>query len=118
MTRIQIALCIYMVLPAIKDFYTFNQTRIVKAWGPKYKDFLKNHPLLNASRMRQHSIKTFRLFTTLLNAEYVWIDKHVIQAEHTISHYYNKKGRHERINNKPPTAYFFSGETNILNCSL
>lgn len=108
----------YMVLPAIKDFYTFNQTRIVKAWGPKYKDFLKNHPLLNASRMRQHSIKTFRLFTTLLNAEYVWIDKHVIQAEHTISHYYNKKGRHERINNKPPTAYFFSGETNILNCSL
>ncbi|RXG67309.1 hypothetical protein Avbf_15063 [Armadillidium vulgare] len=85
---------------------------------PDNKDFLQDHPIINSSKMRQHSIKVFRLFKTLLNEENHWVDKHVIQAEHALSNFYDNRGKRERIINKSPLVHFFEGESDTLNCSL
>ncbi|RXG70325.1 hypothetical protein Avbf_00383 [Armadillidium vulgare] len=73
---------VFLVIPAVKDLYKFNQTRLIREWGPAYKDFLNNDDRLNPIVMNKHSCHSERLHKE---------GKHFIEKKSPISNRFSPK---------------------------
>ncbi|KAL7647740.1 UNVERIFIED_CONTAM: hypothetical protein RMT77_001349 [Armadillidium vulgare] len=113
---------VYLAIPAVKDLYTFNQTRIVRAWGEDYQDFLKNHTDYNPKQMRKHSVYVYDQFTSLYQDTYYWEGKHLIYGNSALNCYvcYVKKRPDAAHHKRRGVEHvnFLNGVTNILNSDL
>ncbi|KAL7631001.1 UNVERIFIED_CONTAM: hypothetical protein RMT77_018712 [Armadillidium vulgare] len=91
--RVNPACEIYLVIPPLKDLFTFNQRRLERAWGPNSINILENHPVLNPISMREHSIKLYEEFSSLVNDEYQWMKKNIILANDSIKLYFSRNSK-------------------------
>ncbi|KAL7637885.1 UNVERIFIED_CONTAM: hypothetical protein RMT77_011509 [Armadillidium vulgare] len=66
---------VYLVIPAVKGLYTFNQTRLIREWGPAHKNFLNNDDRLNPIVMNQHSCHVYHQFKSLDQDHFHWLGK-------------------------------------------
>ncbi|KAL7634674.1 UNVERIFIED_CONTAM: hypothetical protein RMT77_015051 [Armadillidium vulgare] len=110
---------IFLVIPGVHDFYSFNQTQLEKAWGPSSKDFLEKHPILNPVNMRDHSIHIYQTFESLTSTEYTWNNKNLILAIHVINIFFSRHSRRRLLKGKrPPHATYLSKSSLKLNLHL
>ncbi|KAL7634369.1 UNVERIFIED_CONTAM: hypothetical protein RMT77_014746 [Armadillidium vulgare] len=110
---------VYLAIPAIKDGYTFNQTRIVRAWGENYRDFLKDHAEYNPKQMRKHSVYIYDQFASLYQDKYYWEGKHLIYGNSALNCYTKKRpdAAHHKRRGVEHVNYL-QGVTSILNSDL
>ncbi|KAL7641255.1 UNVERIFIED_CONTAM: hypothetical protein RMT77_008393 [Armadillidium vulgare] len=117
--RINPKCLVYLAIPAIKDLYTFNQTRIVRTWGRDYRDFLKDHTDFNPKQMRKHSVYVYDQFASLCKETYYWEGKHLIYGNSALNCYIKKRpdAAHHKRRGVEHVNYL-QGITNILNSDL
>lgn len=110
------------IILVVKDIYTFNQTRLVRAWGNDYQLFLREHSILNPLAMQQHSIKEYRGFSSLGSSSYHWFGKRVLFGNGSFNCFFDRVvGQNElkrlRLWTSPHKAYL-QEETLQLNSRL
>ncbi|KAL7642397.1 UNVERIFIED_CONTAM: hypothetical protein RMT77_006958 [Armadillidium vulgare] len=110
---------VYLVIPAIKDMYMFNQTRLVREWGPAYRDFLTNDDRLNPIVMNKHSCHVYEQFKSLGQDQFHWPGKLLMYRNFALNSYYGKYSRKRKYSKqKTPHATYLSGKSLILNLDL
>ncbi|KAL7630354.1 UNVERIFIED_CONTAM: hypothetical protein RMT77_019496 [Armadillidium vulgare] len=110
---------VYLAIPSIKDLYTFNQTRIVRAWGDQFRHFLRDHADYNPEKMRKHSVSIYNQFTTLWQDQYRWEGKNLLYCNSALNCYTSCRpaAKHQKKIGVPHRDYL-KGVTNILNSEL
>ncbi|KAL7634655.1 UNVERIFIED_CONTAM: hypothetical protein RMT77_015032 [Armadillidium vulgare] len=78
---------VYLSIPAVKDMYKFNQTRIMRNWGIEYKNYLENNHKLGIEPMQHHSIRMYHMFRNLWRNEYYWEDRKLIYGNGALNLY-------------------------------
>ncbi|KAL7646487.1 UNVERIFIED_CONTAM: hypothetical protein RMT77_001737 [Armadillidium vulgare] len=116
--RINPKCLVYLAIPAIKDLYTFNQTRIVRTWGRDYRDFLKDHTDFNPKQMRKHSVYVYDQFASLCKETYYWEGKHLIYGNSALNCYIKKRPDAAHHKRGVEHVNYLQGVTNILNSDL
>ncbi|KAL7640327.1 UNVERIFIED_CONTAM: hypothetical protein RMT77_008591 [Armadillidium vulgare] len=71
---------VYLSIPAIKDMYCFNESRLVKAWGENYRDYHLHYAEYNPEQMRTSSVRAYSLFCSLKKPHYHWEEKQLLFA--------------------------------------
>ncbi|KAB7503167.1 hypothetical protein Anas_12895, partial [Armadillidium nasatum] len=110
---------VYLVIPAVKDMYTFNQTRLIREWGPTYKDFLNDDDRLNPIVMNKHSCHVYEQFKSLGQDQFHWPGKLLMYGNFALNSYYGKYSRkYKYTKQKTPHAAYLCGESLSLNLGL
>ncbi|KAL7638540.1 UNVERIFIED_CONTAM: hypothetical protein RMT77_011110 [Armadillidium vulgare] len=110
---------VYLVIPAVKDLYKFNQTRLIREWGPAYKDFLNNDDRLNPIVMNKHSCHVYQQFKSLDQDHFHWPGKLLMYGNHALNSYCGKYSRKRKYRQqKTPQAAYLSGESLTLHLDL
>ncbi|KAL7638475.1 UNVERIFIED_CONTAM: hypothetical protein RMT77_011045 [Armadillidium vulgare] len=105
---------VFLVIPTIKDLYTFNQKKIIRKHGMEDRDMLLNHPYLNPYAMRDHSIKVYEQFGKIATNEFSWPHKRFLKANHAINRYYSMTGTRRSESFVPLHTRYLRKETEIL----
>ncbi|KAL7644987.1 UNVERIFIED_CONTAM: hypothetical protein RMT77_004811 [Armadillidium vulgare] len=110
---------VYLSIPAVKDLYRFNQTRLIQAWGEDYRDFLEDHMDYNPERMRRYSLQAYYLFCGLKKGQYRWEGKNLLYGNGALN-CYNYKRPNARSQRKIRVAHteYLNGMSLHLNSEL
>ncbi|KAL7630706.1 UNVERIFIED_CONTAM: hypothetical protein RMT77_019085 [Armadillidium vulgare] len=113
---------IFLVLPAIKDMYQFNQKRLVRNLGEPYRHFLQNDLDLNPQRMRDFAIRAYWRFMELEGDDFNWNNKRILKANYAINRHFHLSGRDRRARRErgwiPPHTRFMQSQSLSLNLSI
>ncbi|KAL7632380.1 UNVERIFIED_CONTAM: hypothetical protein RMT77_017306 [Armadillidium vulgare] len=110
---------IFLVLPAIKDMYQFNQKRLVQNLGESHRHFLQNDLDLNPHRMRDFAIRAYQRFMELETDNFSWTNKNTLKANYAINRHFHLSGRDRRGRRErgwiPPHVRFMQSQSLSLN---
>ncbi|KAL7632052.1 UNVERIFIED_CONTAM: hypothetical protein RMT77_017629 [Armadillidium vulgare] len=110
---------IFLVLPAIKDMYQFNQKRLVQNLGESHRHFLQNDLDLNPHHMRDFAIRAYHRFMELETDDFNWTNKNTLKANYAINRHFHLSGRDRRERRErgfiPPHVRFVQSQSLSLN---
>ncbi|KAL7631516.1 UNVERIFIED_CONTAM: hypothetical protein RMT77_018181 [Armadillidium vulgare] len=112
---------VYLSIPAIKDMYCFNEGRLVKAWGEKYRDYLLHHVDYNPEQMRTSSVRAYSLFYSLKKPQYHWEEKQLLFGNDALSCYASRipnKGRGREQRHQAAHTKYLKGDSSRLESTL
>ncbi|KAL7645950.1 UNVERIFIED_CONTAM: hypothetical protein RMT77_002847 [Armadillidium vulgare] len=112
---------VYLSIPAIKDMYCFNESRLVKAWGENYRDYLLHHAEYNPEQMRTSSVRAYSLFCSLKKPHYHWEEKQLLFGGSALNCYASRipnKGRGREQRHQAAHTKYLKGYSSRLDSTL